>query len=146
MTLLRQTLVWFCSTLLVASGFFGQGVVLCIQRGEAARLEVSGNDGRCVGDIQRSSGVQSAGYRQTGLATQPHNHGCKDVELAESVVRSPAWDSDSLKTTPVVVSAGAFPHHKTAGLRDLAPFNRPWPPAHPIRNSPTVRLTAPLLI
>lgn len=138
--------MWICSALLITSGFFGQGVVLCLQRGEAARLEVSGNDGRCVGDRQVVSRVQSTSYRQASRATQPHDHGCEDIELAESAVRSLACDSDSVRAAPVAVIAGAFPRHDTARLRDFVPSKGHWPPASRFRDILAVHTTVILLI
>lgn len=147
----RRTLVWFCCTLLVASGLFGQGVVLCLPRGEAARLEVSGDDGRCVGNRQNSSPVRfevsSSDHDQAGPNETPaHEHGCEDVELAESLARSPVGDTDALKTAPVILVAGVPPRRDASGLRALQPSKHFWPPAPAFRDVLAVRTTVSLLI
>lgn len=143
--------MWFCCTLLVASGLFGQGVVLCVPRGQAARLEVSGNDGRCIGNRQNVTTVRfevsPSGYDQAGPNETPaHEHGCEDVELAESLARSTAGDTDALKTAPVILVAGVPPRRDASSFRALQPSKHFWPPAPAFRDVLAARTTVSLLI
>lgn len=108
MSHLRRTFLGFCSTLLVIAGVLGQGFVLCIPTGEAARLEVSGEDGKCV--RHRAEGVEAAGHDTAGLrSSPPHDHGCEDVALAEAPAHLAGWNTDTYLTAPAFVVSAAFP-------------------------------------
>jgi hypothetical protein len=116
MTHLRRTFLWLCSTLLVVTGVLGRGLVVCVPAGESARLEVSGDNGKCLGDSDRAGGFASVGNESAGLRGLPsHDHGCEDIALAEAPVHLPVWGSDTFLTTPSFVLSAVFPR-KEAGV------------------------------
>lgn len=116
MTHLRRTFLWLCSTLLVVTGVSGRGLVVCVPTGESARLEVSGDNGKCLGDSNRAGGIASVGYESAGLRDlPPHDHGCEDVSLAEAPAHLTVWGSDTFLTIPSFVLPALFPR-KQAGI------------------------------
>lgn len=105
---LRRTFLGLCSTLLVIAGVLGQGFVLCVPTGEAARLEVSDDNGKCV--RQHPDGFKSGGVGTAELiGVTPHNHGCEDIALTEAPAHLAGWSTDTYLTAPAFVVSAAFP-------------------------------------
>ncbi|MBA4065729.1 MAG: hypothetical protein C0501_18820 [Isosphaera sp.] len=97
---LRRTLLWLCSAALVFSGVLGRGFVLCLPADGAARLEVSGDDGRCL-DVE---GIRSEAGGSEGSLTSDslHCHGCEDVTISDGAAQRPATGADYLVAPPLL--------------------------------------------
>lgn len=116
----RQTFLWLLSATLVLSGVMGRGFVLCVPADGTARLEVSGEDGRC----QQDGGVRAdaAGHAAAALAGDSLRcHGCEDVTLSAGIARVSAAGANPFSAVPPLVPAATIPQHHAAAEFEARP-------------------------